>query len=724
LLARYHEPHARTAHLGAPRAGARCVATSRPGISDLRSGISTAPHDVMPARRLPIGVELAGDGTAHVRVWAPGHRRVALVIESAGSARGDARRAGDRNIPNDRETSIGREIANDRETSISREIALVPEPGGYHAAAVPDLPAGARYRFRLGDSGALVADPASRFQPDGPFGSSQVVDPSAFKWSDAGWTGIAPDRHVLYELHAGTFTPEGTWSAAAAWLGYLAEVGITTLEIMPVAEFAGRHNWGYDGVNLFAPSRRYGTPDDLRRFVDRAHAAGLAVILDVVYNHFGPAGNPLPAWSPAYASASGGEWGPAFNFDGPDSGPVREYVTANAAYWIDEYHLDGLRIDATQALIDRSAVHVLVEIARAARAAGRGRRIFLVGENEPQDSRLLDPPFALDALWNDDFHHSARVAATGLIDGYLHDYRGTPQELISAAKHGFLYQGQLYPWQHKPRGRSTRGFARHRLVHYLENHDQIANLGFGERLAELADPATLRALTAVLLLGPQLPMLFQGQEHGALQPWQFFADHAPPLDAEVRDGRARFVAQFERLATPEAQAALAAVADPTTEAAFRNCVLDPGRRRLEDPQVTLHRDLLRLRRDDPAFTDPRPDALDGAVLSDRAFAVRYFQPDPRGDRLVLVNLGPCFLEPAVAEPLVAPPPGTGWQLVWSSEAPRYRGHGTPPVFDRSRLAIPGRAAVVLAPDPARALAPDPPPAEPTEPPQPAGGAGR
>ncbi|HEX3760856.1 MAG TPA: malto-oligosyltrehalose trehalohydrolase [Kofleriaceae bacterium] len=620
----------------------------------------------MPARRLPIGAEIAERG-AHVRVWAPGHRTVTLVIESGRAGPAESR----------------------------AEIALDRAPGGYHAGLVPELIAGARYRFRLGDDPALHVDPASRYQPDGPLGPSQLIDPAAFRWTDAGWTGIAPDRHVLYELHLGTFTPEGTWSAAAAWLGYLAELGITTLELMPVAEFMGRHNWGYDGVNLFAPSHCYGTPDDMRRFVDRAHGAGLAVILDVVYNHLGPAGNPLPAWSPTYEAEQRSEWGTAFNFDGADSGPVRELVVANAAYWIDEFHLDGLRIDATQQIFDRSPEPVLGAIARAARAAGHGRPIFVVGENEPQDTRLLGPPFELDALWNDDFHHSARVAATGVIDGYLHDYRGTAQELVSALKHGFLYQGQLYPWQHNPRGRSTRGVARHRLVHFLENHDQVANIAFGERLCALTDPATLRALTAVLLLGPELPLLFQGQEHGATQPWWFFADHAPPLAAAVRDGRARFVAQFARLATPEAQAALA---NPTAEATFRGCVLDPGARRFDHPLVTLHRDLIALRRNDPAFTDPRPDALDGAVLADRTFVVRYCQPDPRRDRLLLVNLGPTYASPATAEPLVAPPDSTGWQLVWSSEDPRYGGHGTPPPFDHERLAIPAHAAIVVAPE--------------------------
>jgi maltooligosyltrehalose trehalohydrolase len=375
-------------------------------------------------RRLPIGAELELEEdarAAHVRVWAPTHEKVTLVLEGPDRDRG-------------------------------REVVLAREAGGYHAASIPDAGAGARYRFRLGDDPRLHADPASRFQPEGPFGPSEIVDPSRFEWTDAAWRGIEPERHVLYEFHPGTFTPEGTWDAAAAALPYLADVGITTIELMPIGEFDGRAGWGYDGVNLFAPFHPYGRPDDLRRFVDRAHAAGLAVILDVVYNHFGPSGNSMFEWSPYYRAARATDWGEGIDFDGPHSAGCREYFIANAGYWIDEFHMDGLRIDATQAIHDSSDEHVIGAIARRARAAGGGRRIFLVGENEPQDAALLRPPIELDALWNDDYHHTARVALTGLVDGYLHDYRGTPQELISAIKHGFLYQGQLYPWQKNPRG--------------------------------------------------------------------------------------------------------------------------------------------------------------------------------------------------------------------------------------------------------------------------------
>ena len=623
-------------------------------------------------RRLPIGAELTErERGIRVRVWAPTHAKVTFVVESP----------------------------------TRREIVLGRGGTGHHSGFVPGLGAGAQYWFRLGDDPTLLPDPASRFQPEGPLGPSEVIDPHAFTWTDAAWRGIPASKHVLYEMHVGTFTPQGTWAAAMEWLPFLAEVGITTLEVMPIGECAGRYNWGYDGVNLFAPSHRYGTPDDMRRFVDRAHACGVAVILDVVYNHFGPSGNTMYAWSPHYKRATSNDWGDALNFDGDHSAGVRELVVENAAYWISEFHLDGLRLDATQAILDDSSEHVITALARRAREAAGDRTIFLVGENEPQDAQLIRD--GLDALWNDDFHHTARVAATGLIEGYLHDYRGTPQELLSAIKRGFLYQGQFYPWQRNPRGTPTRGIARAQFVHFLENHDQVANVGLGERLPDLTDPGTLRALTALMLLTPELPMLFQGQETGSRKRWLFFVDHTADLHEPIRKGRAAFEQQFPRLATREAQAALF---DPCIESTYRACILDPEERRFDNPVVALHRDLLRLRRADAAFTDARPEALDGAVLSDRAFVVRYMQDDPADDRLLLVNLGPTFAQAVIPEPLIAPPSDHGWRLAWSSEDPAYGGHGTPPPFTRERLAIPGRSAVLLSPDPSASLRQDPPPA--------------
>ena len=593
-----------------------------------------------------IGAELA-DGGMKIKVWAPTHDRVTLVVGG-------------------------------------REIDLT-RAGEYHEGFAPDVRAGARYQFRVGDQ--LLPDPVSRYQPEGPTGPSEVVDPRAFAWSDAGWRGIPANQHVLYELHVGTFTPEGTYAAAAAQLPFLAEVGITTIELMPLHECAGRYNWGYDGVLLFAPSHNYGTPDELRSFVDRAHACGIAVIIDVVYNHFGPSGNYMFTWSPKYKHTRQTDWGEALAFE---HAGTRELIVENAAYWIREFHMDGLRLDATQAIQDSSPEHIVAELVRAARAA-TDRTIFIVGENEPQDVAVLD--MGLDAMWNDDFHHTARVALTGVIEGYLHDYRGTPQELCSAVERGFLYQGQMYAWQRNPRGTPARGRARTSFVHFIENHDQVANAGFGERLAELAAPASIRAMTALLLLSPELPMLFQGQETGSRQRWQFFVDHEESLEEPIRTGRAKFSTQFPSLATPEGQAGLA---DPCDEATYRRCILDPRDRNLNNPIVALHRDLLRLRKQVSR-------EVDTAVLGPEQFVLRLGE-----DHLLLVNLGATFAHPVVPEPLVAPPHG-GWKLAWSSEDPKYGGHGTPPVFTRERMSLPARSAVLLVPDDAAALRLDPAP---------------
>ncbi len=620
-----------------------------------------------PVRRRAIGAEIVSrDGVQglHVRVWAPTHDKVTLVIERA----------------------TGTSATNHES---ARDVALEREGSGHHSVFVAGLGAGTRYRFRLGDSDALVADPASRFQPEGVFGPSEVIDP-AFAWTDVAWRGVPANQHVLYEMHVGTFTPEGTWVAAMEQLPALADIGITTLEVMPINDFAGERNWGYDGVNWYAPTRVYGRPDALRRFVDRAHACGIAVILDVVYNHFGPDGNSMFEWCPDFKRHGGAnDWGDELAFDGEKSAGMRELAIENAAYWIDEFHLDGLRVDATQAIHDKSDDHIIAALSRQARAAAPERTIFIVGENEPQDSSLFE--LGIDALWNDDFHHTARVALTGVRDGYLHDYHGSPQELLSAVKHGFLYQGQIYPWQKNPRGTPTRGVARSRFVQFLENHDQVANLGFGERLLDLANPALVRAMTGLLLLSPELPMLFQGQEYGSRGRWNFFVDHCENLRAPIREGRAKFVAQFARMATADSQAALR---DPCDARTFLDCVLDPRERRPDAPLVQLHRDLLRIRRETPAITGP----IDGAMLSPSTFCIRYQQPGPEDDRLLLINLSLSFSEAIVPEPLVAPVAGHGWRLVWSSEDPRYGGHGTPPVFTRARLAIPACAAVLLAPD--------------------------
>ncbi|HEU5059852.1 MAG TPA: malto-oligosyltrehalose trehalohydrolase [Kofleriaceae bacterium] len=620
------------------------------------------------------GADPTPDGV-HFRVWAPATRAVEVVLEGP---------------------------------SQSGAFPLEPdaEPG-YFSGLVRHARAGILYRYRLSPGGDLLPDPASRFQPDGPFGPSQVIDPAAFAWSDAGWRGIEPHRHVFYEMHVGTFTAEGTWPAAAAALEHLVELGVTTVELLPVADFPGRFGWGYDGVDLFAPTRLYGTPDDMRGFVDRAHALGLAVVLDVVYNHLGPRGNFLFKYAPAYRSERhASEWGDALNYDGDDSGPVRELMIANAGYWIDELHLDGLRLDATQALFDDSPEHIVTAIQRRAREAGGGRRILVVGENEPQEDILLrstdEGGHGLDALWSDDFHHAARVAATGSSEAYFSGYAGSPQELISAVKRGFLYQGQMYRWQKNPRGSPVLDLAPGRFVHYLQNHDQVANTGTGDRLHRTTSPGRLRALTALLLLSPELPLLFQGQEFAASRPWRYFADHDGDLARDVARGRAAFLSQFASLRTREGQAVLV---DPTDRRAERECVLDLAERAKDGHREVfrLHRDLLRLRRDNPLFTSQRAGGRDGAVLAAEAFALRFFGDDPEMDRLLLVNLGSLLRMTSAAEPLLAPPLDCTWELEWSSEDPRYGGRGTPPTMTRAGVWLPAHAAVLLAPAPGTSL---------------------
>ncbi|HTZ37167.1 MAG TPA: malto-oligosyltrehalose trehalohydrolase [Stellaceae bacterium] len=609
-----------------------------------------------PSRRLPVGAEALPLGGVHFRVWAPAAKTLAVAIEGQAPRR------------------------------------LAAEPGGYFAGGIAGAKPGERYRFLLDDDRALP-DPASRFQPEGPHGPSEIVDPAGFAWSDHAWRGLPPERLVIYELHVGTFTAEGSWQAAMARLPDLAEIGITCIEMMPVADFPGDFGWGYDGVDLFAPTRLYGRPDDLRRFVDRAHGLGIAVILDVVYNHLGPDGNYLTAFAPGYVTDRyDNEWGAALNFDGADAAPAREFFIANAGYWIDEYHFDGLRLDATQQIFDASPEHVLAAIGERARAAGAGRRIFLAAENEAQTARLVRPRaaggYGLDALWNDDFHHSAMVALTGRNEAYYSDFRGRPGEFVAAAKHGYLYQGQWFAWQNKPRGTPARDLSPTAFVTYLQNHDQVANSGAGLRGHQLASPGAWRAMTACLLLMPGLPMLFQGQEFAASAPFLYFADHRGELGRLVRRGRAEFLTQFASLRAPEMAERFA---DPGDRQTFRRCVLDWDERTRHAPAVALHRDLIALRR--RMFADGPP-SLDGAVLAEACWLLRYFGKDG-ADFLVIVNLGRDLHLRSVAEPLTAPLEGCTWRLAWSSEDAAYDGGGVVrPIVDGT-WHIAGRSAVVL-----------------------------
>jgi maltooligosyltrehalose trehalohydrolase len=622
-------------------------------------------------RRFPIGaeVQLQPGGGVHFRIWAPASPTAAIEFSVAHGHGGGA----------------GSDV----------RLPLVPEDEGYFSGFCAEARPGQRYKIRLADG--LFPDPASRFQPEGPHGPSEIVDPNAFAWTDHAWSGRPPNERIGYELHLGTFTPEGTWNAARAQLDELARLGVTFLEIMPLAEFPGRFGWGYDGVDLFAPSHLYGTPDDVRRFIDRAHALRLMVLLDVVYNHFGPDGNYLAHFSRDYGSRNYAcEWGEALNFDGENSGPVREFFISNARYWIEEFHFDGLRFDATQQIFDRSPSPILRDISRTVRAANPGRALYLVGENEAQHARLARPESAggagLDALWNDDFHHAAMVAATGRTEAYYLDYRGTAQELVSAVKRGFLYQGQWYRWQEQRRGQPTFDLAPENFVIFLQNHDQVANALHGHRLHRLAGPAHCRALTALLLLAPSTPMLFQGQEFAASAPFLFFADHHPELARDVRAGRLKFLQQFRSIASEEAKGV---PPDPAQERTFTRCKLDFAERERHAEVYRLHTDLIRLRREDPVFS--RPGEIDGAVLSDRAFVLRYFSASA-GDRLLLVNLGPELHYHPAPEPLLAPLENQAWRTLWSSESPQYDGYGTPALETSAGWILPAASTVVLQPD--------------------------
>ncbi|MGD9720951.1 MAG: alpha-amylase family glycosyl hydrolase [Pirellulales bacterium] len=618
----------------------------------------------VPSRRRGLGAEVCRSGV-HFRVWAPGHRCVELLL------------GGD----------------------LESAACLAAEGDGYFSGLVARAAAGSLYAFRLDGLGPALADPASRFQPEGPRGPSQVVDPGAFDWQDRDWAGVGREGHVIYELHVGTFTREATWRAAQEQLPGLADLGVTLVQVMPVCEFPGRFGWSYDPANLFAPSHRYGGPDDVRRFVDAAHACGLGVLLDVIYNHIGSVGEELlRAFTDKYFSTRHkSEWGTAFNLDEPAAREVRAFLLENVRYWIDEFHLDGFRIDATQSIFDDSRPHFLLEVARAARAAAAGRGILLIGENEPQRAELLRSEAAggceLDALVNDDFHHAALVCLTGRREAYYTDYGGTAEELLATTRWGFLFQGQRYHWQDNPRGTPALDIAAPRFIHCLENHDQLANSADGARVHQRTSPGQYRAMTALLLLAPQTPMLFQGQEYGATTPFLYFNDCAADAQEVVRHGRFKFLKQFPSLALEEVQARLP---DPCAEQTYVRSQLDPGERAKRGPIYQLHQDLLRLRRADRVLRVHDAAIMHGSTLGPRALLLRFLPP---GDdtRLLVLNFGGAARFNSISTPLAAPPLAERWEVLWSSDDPRYGGPATPAVVTASGWCIPAESAIILQP---------------------------
>ena len=620
-------------------------------------------------RRYPIGAELIGKNETHFRVWAPKAQQLDLVIEESAAK------------------------------NAARTFYSLQAEADEYFSGVAKVGAGACYRFRVNSAENFHPDPASRFQPDGPHGSSCVVDPTKFEWTDADWPGTKLKGQVIYEMHVGTFTREGTWRAAANQLAELARIGITVIEMMPIADFPGKFGWGYDGVDLFAPTHVYGTPDDLRAFVNRAHSLGLGVILDVVYNHFGPDGNYLGVYSNDYLTREKeNDWGDSINFDGPNSGPVVEFFITNGRYWIDEFHFDGFRFDALHAIRDHSDEYIIGAVGRAARKAAGSRSIILIAENDLQETKMVRPRSEggddLDGMWNDDFHHSAIAVLTGRREAYYADYLGAPQEFISAAKYGFLYQGQSLSWRKALRGSATFGIAPEVFVCFIENHDQLANTGPGQRLRFQTSPGRYRAMAALLLLGPWTPLLFQGQEFGASSPFMFFADVG---DASVRDavrrGRAEWLAPFLSLTEDEARRSLRAPDDPQV---FASCKLNLSEREKNRAIYDLHVDLLKLRRGDSRFRQQISGGVDGAVLGPASFVLRYFA-EGNDDRLLMVNFGKSqVLEPA-PEPLLAPPLGYGWEMLWTSDSPRYGGAGSAPVATQEQWVLPAESTVAFRP---------------------------
>jgi len=487
---------------------------------------------------MPHGAELHENGV-RFRLWAPGEDRVSIEID-------------------------GRP-----------PVHLAREAEGWHELITIGARPGSLYRYVVAD-GLRVPDPASRFQPEDVHGPSEVIDPAGYDWQDAAWRGRPWSEAVVYELHIGTFTSEGTFLAAIEKLDHLVAVGVTAIEIMPISDFPGGRNWGYDGVLPYAPDSAYGRPEHLKALVDAAHARGILVLLDVVYNHFGPDGNYLPVYAPQFfTDRHKSPWGAGINFDGAHSRPVRDFVIHNALYWVEEFHLDGLRLDAVHAIIDDSETHVLTELAETLRAAVTDRPLHVVLENEENLATPLrrdeqGEPRHYTAQWNDDVHHVLHVAATGERAGYYEEYEGETELLGRALAEGFAFQGQMMGYSGKPRGEPSAELPPGAFVAFAQNHDQIGNRAFGERLSVLAPHATVRAVSSVYLLLPQTPMIFMGEEIGAKQPFPFFADFSGELADAVRNGRREEFSKFPEFSDPEKRDT---IPDPLAESTFLSAKL-------------------------------------------------------------------------------------------------------------------------------------------------------
>jgi maltooligosyltrehalose trehalohydrolase len=496
--------------------------------------------------RLPFGAECCGDSAVQFRLWAPKAKTVAVCLGHKDGA---------------------------------DPVAMDRADDGWFQLLSPSAAAGTHYSFQI-EGGLRVPDPASRFQPLDVHGPSEVIDPRAFDWQDDTWQGRPWDEAVIYELHVGTFTPEGTFAGLEQRLDYLVELGITAVELMPLADFPGTRNWGYDGVFPFAPDSQYGRPDDLKRLLQSAHQKGLMVFLDVVYNHFGPEGNYLRTYAPQFfTDRYDTPWGDAINFGGAESRVVRDFFVHNALYWLTEYHFDGLRLDAVHAIFDDSETDILTQLAEAVRTAfGSDRRVHLVLENDDNEARYLERecsghPKLYDAQWNDDIHHALHVLLTGEKDGHYRDYAENPiRHLGRCLAEGFDGQGEPSPFrENRPRGEPSRDLPPTAFVSFLQNHDQVGNRPLGERIVRLADARAIKAVMALLLLAPSPPLLFMGEEFGADTPFLFFCDFGPDLATAVAEGRDK---KFALLSGFQGQSARAQIPDPNAESTFLCSRLD------------------------------------------------------------------------------------------------------------------------------------------------------
>jgi maltooligosyltrehalose trehalohydrolase len=496
---------------------------------------------------------------------------------------------------------------------------------------VPGAKAGDRYVYTL-DGSAPRPDPASRYQPEGVHGPSEVVDPGTYRWQHTGWRGTQTNALVLYELHVGTFTPRGTFAAARERLRDLSDLGVTAVELMPVADFAGDRNWGYDGVCLYAPARTYGRPDDLRAFVDAAHGLGLAVILDVVYNHLGPEGAYLPQFMPQYITdRHTTPWGGAVNLDGPGRDPVRAFIIDNAVHWIREYRLDGLRLDATHALVDETPTHLVTELAGAVRSAASWP-VAIHAEDHRNLATLVEPReqggWGVDAVWADDFHHVVRRMLAGDAHGYYQDFDGTTEELARTIRQGWLFTGQMARHRGRPRGSDASKVPMHRFIVCVQNHDQIGNRARGDRLHHVIDHAAWRAASTILLTVPMTPLLFMGQEWAASSPFQYFTDVEPDLGRLVTEGRRREFQAFPEFADP---AGRERIPDPQAPGTFERSRLHWDERDvgLHAATLALYRELLRLRSEHRALGAAADSAGDAVALNAGAVLIRRWSPEER-----------------------------------------------------------------------------------------------